>query len=61
MISTKAPNKIPELENDVLSSTRFQMLHVFLKCTCVVWCQESNCKSYLSMLLEFLDDCPPLI
>ena len=61
MISTKASDKVPELENDVLSGTRFQIIQVFLKCTHVVWSQESHRKSDLSMLLELLDYRPPPI
>ena len=55
------PDKIPELKNNVLSGTRFQIRRVFLKCAYVVRCQESYGESNLSVMLEFLDDCPALI
>ena len=60
-ISAKAPDKISELENDVLSGTRFQIRRVFLECTYVVRRQESYGESNLSVMFEFLDDGPALI
>ena len=59
--SAKASDKIPELENNILSSAGFRIPRIFPMCAYVVRCQESYGESNLSMSLELLDYCPTLI